>query len=149
MGSERTAALHGGRQTSKRSSRTGVLHEVDLHGHDVRAGLRPSPARSQLWRSYAKAPGAAENKQANLKQGDSRGSNLEPRESVGKVRKTAATGTGYSGTTLDKVDKIRAQHLDGHDGRPGPDGVRGVAVARGPGGPRRCKGYALGAHPFR
>lgn len=36
-------------------------------------------------------------------------SNLEkPRPKVGDVRKAAAIGTGYSGTTLDKVDKIRS-----------------------------------------
>lgn len=50
----------------------------------------------------AQAPG----KPRGEKAADVSGSNLEP-QTQRKTRHVAATGTGYSGSTLDKVDKIR------------------------------------------
>lgn len=67
-------------------------------------------------------PLAEESQKSGLVQ--NRGGNFPPREPVGKTRDVAAQGTGYSGKTLDKVDKTRALAEDTTQPEPVRDTAR-------------------------
>ncbi len=100
---------------------------AELDENTCRVPLSPyEAARARERRARALAPKAAERKAT-------RGSKLDPRQET-KTRKLAALGTGYSGSTLDKVDLIRHAAEDGivtlaGQAIPVPEAVRDVAAS--------------------
>lgn len=106
-----------------------------------RKGLTPYEAsQARQRRAKVLAADAAERKSSAIKERDDKGraaptgSKLDPVErEATKTRKAAAIGTGYSGSTLDKVDKIRdiAERGVIRQGKtevPAPEPVREIAA---------------------
>lgn len=102
-----------------------------------RKSLTPYEAsRARKRRAAVLAPPAAERERAGVKQPSpnlGEGSRKAPRKAR-ETAKVAAIGTGYSGTTLDKVDKVRAIAEKGEIRQGGtvvtaPEPVREVARA--------------------
>lgn len=87
-----------------------------------RKSLTPSEAeRARERRAKVLAPVAKANTVANL---PNQGGNFPPSAPVGKVRDVAATGTGFSGRTLDKVREVRVVA----EAPETPEPIRKVAV---------------------
>ena len=104
---------------------------AEMDENTCRKPLTPYEAsRARERRAAVLAPEAAERERAGIRQPSSKLDEGSP--SARSTRKAAATGTGYSGSTLDKVDRIRnaAEHgivKRGREELPVPEPVREIA----------------------